>query len=190
MNNLLAGLVSKSNLISVISLFVLLAVSFGIINGKAVGTGKLKQITNGVEIIDMEPGYSVEKAYDILEKQGAEGRNYYLKRIIPMDFIFPATYMLFYASAILFLLKLLRSQNAWVNYIVFFPLLAALCDYFENFAIIRMLINYPQKLILSAKAANIFTLSKLAFIYTSWAGILVLTIIVLFRFLASKVSFS
>lgn len=188
MNNLLEGLVSKSNLIWVISFFALFVISITIINGNAVGMGKFKQITNGVGILGMEPGYSVEKAYNILDGQGAEGRTFYLKKIIPMDFVLPLTTMLFYTSVLLFLLKLMNPQYVLVNYVALVPLLAMLFDYFENISFIRMLISYPQKLILTAKVANVFTLSKLAMMYTSWAGIIILTGIVLVRFIVSKVT--
>lgn len=186
MSYLVEELIAKSSLISMVAFLGIFLVAFSIINGNAFGVAKLKQLTGGIGIIDMEPGYTVDKAYNILESQGAEGRAYYLKRIIPMDFIFPLTYMLFYASALLYLQKLFHPQNTIVQYAVIVPLLAAVCDYSENLAIIRMLLNYPQRLVMTARIANFFTVSKLLFIGISVVSIIMILIVnLIIRFAAA-----
>jgi hypothetical protein len=161
MYSILKNLESKSKLLIVVIFLIVLVIMLNIINGDIVGVEKLKQITNGIGILDLEQGYSVEKAYKILDMQGDKGRAYYLTRILPMDFIFPLTYMLFYCAAILFLLKQVNPQNRMIHYLALAPVLQALCDYLENIAIIKMLIEYPDRIILTAKAANVFTISKL-----------------------------
>jgi hypothetical protein len=123
MSSILDKLETKMNLIYVISFFIIFVIILCIINGKGIGVAKLEQITNGVGILDMEPGYSVEKAYKILDGQGIEGRSYYLKRILPMDFIFPLTYLFFYCSLILYLLRLIHPRNELIHYITIVPLL-------------------------------------------------------------------
>jgi hypothetical protein len=188
MSDLLEKLISKSSFVHVILFLVILIIVMSIVNGDAVGVGKLKQMTNGVGIIGMEPGYSVEKAYDILEKQGAQGRDYYLKRILPMDYIFGIAYSTFYFSVLLFLLKQLHNTNPLVNFIALAPILAVIFDYLENFAILRMLVSYPQKLVLTAQISDVFTLSKLGMMFVSWGSILILLIMVIVRLVGSKIS--
>lgn len=146
---------AKTNLVYIFISLLILIVALNIINGEDVGVSKLKQITNGVGILDMEPGYSIEKAYSILDSQGTEGRYYYLKRIIPMDFVFPLIYMAFYCSIILFLLKLIHPRNELLHLLAFVPVLNTFFDYLENITIIRLLVRYPQKEIFTVKLANI-----------------------------------
>ena len=61
-----------------------------IINEKPFGVKKLKEISNGVGIIDLEFNYTVDKVYEILDGLGEEGRAFYYK-IIVLEFIFSIT---------------------------------------------------------------------------------------------------
>lgn len=179
MSELLQSFVSKSTFVKVIiSLAILLVVNF-FINGKLIGLGKLKEITNGVGILDMEFGYSVDKAYGILDALGSQGRAFYL-RMIPMDFVFPLSYMLFYLAAISYLLRLSNLQGRLLNYALVIPVLTAAFDFIENTAIIRLLRHYPVRLINTAKIANVLTMTKIVFIYMSMGTIALLLIATLF----------
>ncbi|MCX7709046.1 MAG: hypothetical protein N2484_04285 [Clostridia bacterium] len=158
------NLKSKVSLIKVIICLALFITALFIINGETIGVAKLVKITGGVSILDFEKGYTVERAYDILNRMGAEGRAYYLKYIIPMDFVFPFTYMLFYASTMIYLLKITPEPNRWLNYVPLVPIMNMLLDYTENALIICMLTSYPQQLPGIVKAASVFTNLKLNFI--------------------------
>ncbi|MCL1807250.1 MAG: hypothetical protein FWG31_06075 [Oscillospiraceae bacterium] len=98
----------------------------------------------------------------MLTALGTEGRAFYLTRIMPLDYPFPFTYMLFYAGLIAFLLKHIASQKRY-GYLLLIPLLAMLCDWIENIGIITMLNNYPNLPEWSVLLASIMGMRKTVF---------------------------
>ncbi len=155
---------AKAGVLKAAAFLALFLLALYIINGEAVGVGRLVRMTGGAGILDLQNGYSVNRAYEILSGLGPAGRAYYLRAILPMDFIFPLTYTLFYLSTMLWILKATPALNKWMNLIVFVPLLTVLFDYAENIMIINMLVSFPQQLTLTAKAANVFTMLKFNFV--------------------------
>jgi hypothetical protein len=118
------------------------AALYYLINFSGIGGAGLLTITGGPHILDLEFGYSVTKAHDMLTALGAEGRAYYLGKIVPIDFPFPVSYMLFFAGWTALLLKHTGLKNA-TKYLLLVPVLAMLCDFVENIGIIVMQKNYP-----------------------------------------------
>ncbi|MCX7772612.1 MAG: hypothetical protein N2376_05805 [Clostridia bacterium] len=144
----------------VIALIIFLA-AYALISFKPFGMARLHEITGGPSILDMEmSGYSVDKAYQVLEALGAEGRAFDLNAIIPLDFPFPLAYSFFYFFTLAFLTKTLFPQmkKPWLPGLLGF--LAGLFDWLENIMIIVMLKNYPTRLENFASLSNIFTTLK------------------------------
>jgi hypothetical protein len=103
----------------------------------------LLKITGGANILDFEIGYTLEQAKGLLTALGEEGRMFYLTRIIPLDFLFPVSYMLFYAGWIALFIKHITIRR-WMKYALVFPVINMLSDWIENIGIIAMLRSYPD----------------------------------------------
>lgn len=149
----------KVNIKIILLTFVLFIITLVVINGKYIGVEKLKEISNGVGILDMEFMYSVSKSIEIVDKLTDAGRSFYLSHIIPLDIIFPLTYMLFFSSVIIFLINRLNSVKK-INNLIYLPLVAMSLDYLENIMAIIILKSYPNKLLVLYSFLNVFTLLK------------------------------
>ena len=90
---------------------VLFIIAQSVINGRPLGVVQLHEMTDGVGILDLERGYSPERAYEILTAQGDTGRAFYLRSVIPLDFVFPLTYTLFYLTANTYILQRLFPEK-------------------------------------------------------------------------------
>ena len=162
LNNFLDIIIKKSSWKTAILFAVLFAVSFALINFSGIGVAGLLKITNGANILDFEFGYTYEKAYDMLTALGAEGRIFYLTKILPMDFLFPLTYMLFYAGFMALFIKRATQKKAY-RVLLFIPVLAMLFDWIENIGIIALLKSYPNLPELAVLTASISGMLKFIF---------------------------
>jgi len=170
---------AKSNIKIILALTALFIVFLVFMNGNIIGTAKLKSITGGAGILDLEFGYSVDKAYNILESQGTEGRQLY-KVMLYVDFAFPFVYMMFGVLTIGYLLKINKIKNNAVHYLIFAPVLAMLCDWTENIFILRMIGKFPEKMVVIAQLASTFTIMKFIFIGIFFAAAVVFLIRAIF----------
>ncbi|MCL2697704.1 MAG: hypothetical protein FWE74_06455 [Oscillospiraceae bacterium] len=159
---------------------VLFAIFYTVINFSGIGVTGLLKITDGANILDFEFGYSEEEAYDMLTALGEEGREFYLTKIIPLDFPFPVTYMLFYAGWIALLLKHI-TQSKRFKYLLLIPVLAALSDWIENIGIIAMLRSYPDLPPWAAATASFAGMIKFSLTALSIAVIIVLLFVFIYK---------
>lgn len=115
----------------------------------------------GINLFDLSPtGYSFEYAIKLLDTLGSEGRELYLYRQLPLDFIYPG---LFAASCSLLLSWLLlktQQTKAKLFYVCYIPIAAGLFDYLENIFIVGMLSSYPNVSELSISLASAMTIAK------------------------------
>lgn len=107
---------------------------------------------------DMRPGgYSPQQAHALLEALGTEGRQYYLRRQIPLDLIYPALM----ALTLISFLKWLESQGVnrvLSNVGIWLSVGAAMADYLENVGICTMILSWPDladTIVHAASAASI-----------------------------------
>ncbi len=173
--------VAKTSSIQSIGIFLaLFLIVQTVINGSPYGVAQLNEISGGAGILDLERGYSPDRAYAILTAQGEAGRAFYLRSIIPLDFIFPLAYTLFYLTVNTFILQRLFPETSSLRKLGLLSLVAGLADYVENLCIIVLLLNYPARLNYLARAANALTVTKGLFILASMlllvAGLLGLVI--------------
>lgn len=131
----------------IISLVIFLFFYF-LINNSPYGLSQLKEITGGHSILDMEhtTGYSVDRAYEMLDALGEEGRAFYKNHIVPIDYPFPLAYGLFYFITITFLVRQIRPRIKKPWLIGLLGIATGVFDWLENFMIIILLRNYPQRL--------------------------------------------
>ena len=178
MNRLLSGIIKKATWKTAALFAVLFAAFYVWVNYSQTGVAGLLGITGGANILDFEFGYTYEKAYNMLTALGAEGRSFYLTRILPMDFPFPFVYMLFFAGLIALLLKHLKPKEI-CRYLLIIPVLTMLFDWTENIGIITLLNTYPGMPVWAVSTASIAGMLKTVFLIGSIAVIGILFIFLL-----------
>lgn len=121
----------------------------------------ITELAGGTKIFDMLPGgYDLEYARNLLTALGEEGRSVYLQQQIPADMFYPSLFAIGYSLLLAFFLKKLVPENSRWFLLCWIPLIAGLADYLENFAIIKMLLNYDALNKAMVQTASIFTLIK------------------------------
>jgi len=116
------------------------------------------EFVSGQVPFDMRPfGYGPSDAATLLEALGAEGRQYYLSRQIPLDTLYPALLALALSSAICWFGRRMPNKRL-VHLGVALAVGSALFDYIENLAIVAMILDWPDvtgPLVYAASAATI-----------------------------------
>ncbi len=121
---------------------------------------KVIQYAPTMKLFDMSPaGYSFLYAVDLLDALGVEGRSTYLYQQLPLDFIYPGLFAISSTLLLAWLFSKSINANSKIFYLCFAPVLAGLFDYFENMAIVNMLILYPN-----ITGIHVFTSSSLTVI--------------------------
>ncbi|WP_424358212.1 hypothetical protein [Methanocella sp. MCL-LM] len=128
--------------------------------------------TNGGSQLDMMIGYSPEKAYELIEGYGADGRTYYVRKLVLNDLVFPVAYSLLFAGTLALLLKYLTGADSRLRYLAVLPLAGGALDLAENASIITMLLAYPARMEVIATATSLVTAVKLGINATAVALIL------------------
>jgi hypothetical protein len=177
-------------------IFSLLFIFFYVlINFTGIGISGLLKTTNGANILDFEFGYNNEEAYTILNELGENGREFYLNKIVPVDFPFSFYYMLFYAIWASLLLKNILCYNQvrckgchlslefckWYKYTLLLPFFAMLFDWIENIGIIVLLKYYPNLPEWAVFVASIGGIFKTIFTIMSILNIIILLIIFMIK---------
>ena len=143
--------------------------------------------SEGMKLLDMMPmGYDQEYINNLLETLGQEGRDLYLYNQIPVDMIYPLLFSISYSLLIAYFLKKLNKLNSVFFFLCWLPIVAGISDYFENFGIITMLINYPEINSISATATNLFTVIKSLFTTVYFVTLIITMIVVGIRTLKFK----
>lgn len=105
----------------------------------------VQQYSPEMGIFDLSPtGYSYEYSMQLLNELGIEGRDAYLYRQLPIDFIYPGLFAI--SSCLLMAWVILKEKvhTPAMFYMCLLPIGAGLLDYLENIQIILMIINYPK----------------------------------------------
>jgi hypothetical protein len=122
---------------------------------------QVEQHANGMKLFDLSPsGYSHQYALELLKNLGSTGRDIYLYRQLPLDFIYPGMFAVSCCLLLTWLFKKSLIINSSMFYWCIIPLVAGLFDYLENICIILMLKSYPNVPELLVIFASIFTVFK------------------------------
>lgn len=160
-NNLLHKLQASSTLKTLTVLFALMLIFIGVFIISPTSPGnRLTQYSNGAGMLDAEFHYTAEKAYQMLNAYGAQGREVYLWGIAPVDIAIPIIYSLFFAVLISFIFQRTFSPTNPIQYLSLLPFVMAIADYVENTGIVSMLLAYPVRLEVVATIAGYFTSIK------------------------------
>ena len=125
--------------------------------------------TDGMKCFDMSVlGYSYEEAKTFVGSLSSESLGVYLNRQLPLDFVYPIAYCVFFSLCILKMTK-----RKWL---VCLPVVLAVFDYTENICSIIMLKNadFSQEIATLARCA---TTAKTLLMYAVFIVIIVLLII-------------
>lgn len=115
----------------------------------------------GKALFDLSPtGYSYQEAVSLLETLGEEGRQVYLTRQIPLDFIYPGLFAAAYSLMLAWIFQRGFSEESPIFLLTLIPLAGGLFDYFENIGIILMLTTFPTISSVLVTIASVFTVMK------------------------------
>jgi hypothetical protein len=128
----------------VVSLVIFL-ISYFLINGDAFGSGYIRQITGGVDILDAYFYYPPQKVYEVLGLLGEAGRHAYLTLNL-LDFFYPIIYTAFFCISMSLTYTFIYPAESKRNWLLLLPLVTLLADYAENICIRTMLLNYPTQM--------------------------------------------
>lgn len=116
------------------------------------------EAVSGQVPFDMRPfGYGPMDAAMLLDALGADGREYYLRRQIPLDTLYPALLALTMTSTVCWFGQSIGNKRL-VRLGVAVALASALFDYIENLSIVAMIYGWPNvtgSLVHAASAATI-----------------------------------
>lgn len=107
---------------------------------------RLRALTSGVNILDMEPHYSGDAAYQRLVDLGAIGRDFYLRRILlGLDVVLPPLMGLLLAVGTRVALGPRVAAGDRREQLTLIPWVAVGLDYTENILIGFMLVTFPAR---------------------------------------------
>lgn len=121
----------------------------------------IKQHAPGMDIFDMSPaGYSYEYAMQLLGELGAAGRDSYLYKQLPLDFIYPALFAVSSSLLIAWVFSKGKLPASRFYYLCLVPIVAGFLDYLENIQIILMIFSYPNVSENQVALASLTTIGK------------------------------
>ena len=154
----------------------------------------VSQVSGGAAILDLNFGNNAAHINHTLAALGEAGRSAYLDIFLPIDAYYAVIYAVFYACTLAFFvrrLSLRRWKLSWARWIVVLPVVAAVCDWWENIAFAFMLSQFPA-LVHPALAASttVATMAKFVLVYLSLLLVLGLVVYHMARWIATKHSSS
>lgn len=125
---------------------------------------QVEQHAVGMKLFDLSPsGYSFEYARELLGALGVNGRETYLYRQLPADFVYPGLFAVSCCLLLSWLFAKSLKTSSRIFYLCFVPVIAGLFDYLENICIVLMLNSYPNVTESHVAFASFFTILKSAF---------------------------
>lgn len=128
---------------------------------------------SGGKILDMEFNYSPDRAYQILEAYGAEGRAFFVSTLAVIDTFTPILMNLFLAMTISVVFRQAFPSDSRLQKLNLLPFVAMLGDYFENLGIVLMIRAYPARVDVLVRFAAFSTNTKFVFTFASGLCILI-----------------
>ena len=147
----------------------------------------------GAAILDLNFGNSAAHMNHTLAALGEAGRSAYLHIFLPIDACYAVIYAVFYACTLAFFVRRLplRRKLSWAQWVILLPVVAAVCDWWENVAFAFMLSQFPSlahpALVASATVA---TMAKFVLVYLSLLLVVGFAVYHMARWIATKYSSS
>ena len=153
----------------------------------------VSQVSGGAAILDLNFGNNTAHINHTLAALGEAGRSAYLHVFLPIDTCYAAIYAVFYACTLVFFLRRLplRRKLSWARWASLLPVVAAVCDWWENIAFAFMLSQFPSLAHPALVAsATIATITKFILVYLSLLLVLGLAIHHMMRWISTQYSSS
>jgi hypothetical protein len=117
-----------------------------------------------MKLFDMSPGgYSQTYAGELLWAIGPTGREAYLKRQLPIDFIYPGLFAVTYTLMLVWIFKKSFNAKSKIFLLALVPTVAGFFDYLENLCIILMIKSFPTLNPNLVNVSSTFSIIKSAF---------------------------
>jgi hypothetical protein len=139
---------------------------------------QVEAYAQGMKLFDLSPlGYSFEYASELLQALSSEGREKYLYRQLPLDFLYPGLFAVSCTLLLTWLFLKTRETSSKIFYFCLVPAVAGVFDYLENFCLVYILWYYPsisKTSIVLASAMTIFksALTTAFFLLLVWGTVL------------------
>lgn len=136
------------------------------------GVMRIKKVSGGVRIPDMQGFYEADQAYATLTALGEAGRRAYLNFLVFGDVLLPLAYGSFLIIALgLGIRGMLAGRRHGVLRLNLLPVLAVALDLLENLVLLILLARFPERVDALAAFAGTLTLAKRTVLMTClWSG--------------------
>lgn len=153
----------------------------------------VSSISGGTAILDLNFGNNTAHINHTLAALGEAGRSAYLHVFLPIDTCYAVIYTVFYTCTLAFFLRRLplRRKLSWARWIVVLPVVAAVCDWWENTAFAFMLSQFPSLATPALVASTtVATRAKFILVYLSLLLVLGFTAYHIARWISTQYSSS
>ena len=104
---------------------------------------RFRELTNGMQTLDVQPGYLHGDAIAQIGQYGEAGRIFYMLIELTADLFYPLVYATLFSLILALVLKAGLTQSQPYLQLALLPVLMMTADYLENFSIVSMLAFYP-----------------------------------------------
>jgi hypothetical protein len=143
-----------------IPLFVLLVIILTLMEASPIGSVRLKALSGGTGMLDMEFGYNPVQVYGFLNRIGDAGLQLY-KALLGLDYLFAVVFMLLQALLITNLLQRAGINHPNLQMLNLLPFVRSALDALENCFLLAILFQYPVQLPALVAVSSAVTISKL-----------------------------
>ena len=105
----------------------------------------LADATGGQPILDLEPSFSAEDAYNRLAAFGEDGRAMYRRTLLTSDIVFPLSLTAFFFLFARYAAEQTAPPKVFRAVLLTLPFAYFLSDFLENAGIFMMLTDYPVR---------------------------------------------
>ena len=152
---------------------------------------QVEQFAPSMKLFDLSPaGYSFVYANELLDALGVEGRSLYLKRQLPIDFIYPGLFAVSCCLLLSWLFSKSLNANSKIFYLCLVPVIAGFFDYLENLGVVRMLMSYPDLAESHVSISSLMTILKSGFTMVFFALLLMGIVLFFFHKRAANMNFN
>lgn len=143
-----------------IPLFVLFIIILAFMEVSPIGSARLKALSGGTGMLDMEFGYSPAQVYGFLNRIGDAGQQIY-KALLGLDYPFAVVFMLLQALLITNLLQRAGINHSGLQLLNLLPFVRSALDALENCFLLAILFQYPAQSPALVAMSSTLTITKL-----------------------------
>jgi len=133
---------------------------------------KAEEYSQGSGSPDTSFFYTPDRLFELAEQYGEEGRKAYVRARFTFDLIFPLVYGVFLVTTIGWILKITTPPGSSWQRFALIPIIGVIFDLLENISTSLVMIGYPERRMVAAQLAPIFTLIKWVFVNGSFVILL------------------